>query len=154
MKTLLILILAASNLFAADLFIVIPWSEAKTNQQERMDGIPPTWPMVTIPADEKTIVPEKAELMTTKQIEQRKADLAADYAAYEARVKAREAAIDDAARNAKQVLFDLLDDFAAYEEGWKSGTNYTAAQLQTIVRKHNRALIKIRPIIRDLYREE
>lgn len=154
MKSLTLLLLLSARLFAAEQFIVVPWSEAKTNNQERLDGIPPNWPMLMIPAAEKIIAPPGAELMTAKQIDERKAALASDYAAYEARRAARETAVDDAARNAKSVLFDLFDDFAAYEDGWKAGTNYTAAQLQQIVRRHNRALIKLRPIIRDLYREE
>ena len=150
----LIALLFVINTYAADQYIVIPWSEAKTNAQERIDGIPLSWPMQTIPVDEKTVIPEGAEVLDSKQIEQRKMNLAEEYAAYEARVKAREAAKDAAVNNAKTALFDLFDEFKAFEDGWQSGTNYTAAQLQTIIRKHNRALIKMRPIIRDLYREE
>lgn len=154
MKTFLITTLLAARLFAAEQFIVIPWSQANTNSQERIDGIPPTWPMLLVPARTNVTVPDGAELMTAKQVERRKSDLAAVYAAFEARRAAREAAMDEVVKNAKTVLFDLFDDFAAYEDGWKAGTNYTAAQIQQIVRKHNRALIKMRPIIRDLYREE
>lgn len=153
MKSLALLLFLSARLFAAEQFIVVPWSEARTNTQERIDGIPPNWPMIVMPAGTNEVSARSA-LMTLKQVDERKASLAADYAAYEARKAARETAVDDAARNAKSVLFDLFDDFAAYEDGWKAGTNYTAAQLQQIVRRHNRALIKLRPIIRDLYRED
>ncbi len=148
------MLLTSTTLFAGDLFIVVPWSAAPTNTQERIDGIPDAWPMQTIPADDKTEVPAGTELMSLDQIKERKESLATEYRNYEQRKQTRETAKDTAANNAKVALFDLLDEFAAFEEAWKGGTNYTAAQLQTIVRKHNRALIKLRPIIRDLYRED
>ena len=96
----------------------------------------------------------KADIVTKEQIEEAKKRLTPDYAAYEARKAAREATKDVDEKSRKAAVMNLFDDFIAYENGWQQGTNYTTAQLNQIIRKHNRMLIKLRPLVRDLFREE
>jgi hypothetical protein len=49
-------------------------------------------------------------------------------------------------------LRDLFADFALYEDGWKNGTNYNNATLQVILRKHNGAFLRLRPLLTELYK--
>jgi hypothetical protein len=49
-------------------------------------------------------------------------------------------------------LRSLFEDFADFERGWQNGTNYNAAAMQTILRKHNAVILRLRPVLQDLYK--
>lgn len=55
-------------------------------------------------------------------------------------------------RDAKlKLLADLFSDFQGYEDSWAAGTNFNAATMQVILRKHNGSLLLMKPMLKDLY---
>jgi len=50
-----------------------------------------------------------------------------------------------------QALAALFNNFETYDVAWKNGSNFNAGQLQTILRDHNEALVRMRPILREIY---
>lgn len=53
-----------------------------------------------------------------------------------------------------QAIKDLYSTLEQIQEGWQQGTNYNAAQLQQILEQHNKVLLRLRPILQDLYNGE
>lgn len=60
----------------------------------------------------------------------------------------RKAATDTGKQNNIQALLDLFDTFQTAENNW---TNLTTAQRMTLLRKHNQALLRLKPILKQLY---
>lgn len=113
--------------------------------------IPDGWPVETSnPLDDSDVsVPKGWSTNWTKdQLNQRIAILKPGYdSIQDAAISARRNTESDR----RALLADLFKDFQAYERGWMDGTNYNAATLQAIIRRHNGVLLLLKPILNDLY---
>lgn len=143
--TLLLLFSIVASALAQDRINVLLWG-SDTNSDTV--GIPAQWPRAASPAT-NAVAPAGWTNMTTADYS---AHRAAFQPAYDAWRATKDSAEKDKTTNAKQAMGALMDDFAAYEDAWKAGTNFNNATINTIVRKHNRALLKMRPMLREFYR--
>lgn len=113
--------------------------------------LPDGWPVETsnpLPDSETSVPAGWSTNWTKSQLNQRIETLRP---AYEAIQQAQVTAKQNAESARRALLGDLFRDFHAYEQGWTDGTNYNAATLQVIIRKHNAALLLLKPMLKDLY---
>lgn len=109
---------------------------------------PEGWPSEQATANDELIKPGWTTNWSRTELEAVRSSLQSQFDAIQA---AKLSAII-ADRNSRiQLLQDLFNDFDTYEIGWRAGTNYTAAQMQVILRKHNGALLLLKPMLKELY---
>jgi hypothetical protein len=133
------LLLIATAAFASKLAVKTSPGDSRT---------PAGWPTFVMELNHAAPIPSGMTEMTTDQINALKASLKPQMDS----ILAAERAADDAkVSNRRKIISDLFDDFQTYEQGWKDGTNYNAAQLQVIIRKHNASLLLLKPMLKDLY---
>ena len=135
---------------SAQRYIVKLSSESNTNE------FPIGWPFVIAPAGTSTVVSVGWDTnWTTAQYQSRIAALKPQFDLIQSNLAASAAATaatNEVIRSEKiQRLIDLYSDFQQFDDGWKAGTNYNATQLQTLVRKHNEALLLLKPMLKEIY---
>jgi hypothetical protein len=120
-----------------------------TNSIERLNGVPLMLPAATrtFPIGTNTVVVPPAVLLNAADFKAAVATNQAGWIACQQSIKAAEDAPNIAARNA---LLNLFDDFAAYEQ-FCQVSNPSPAQVAVEVRKLNGAMLRLRPVLRDIY---
>lgn len=111
-------------------------------------GFPVGWPLEASPTSSTTVAPGWDTNLTQSGVDSIANQLRPQLVAMESN-RVQSAIV--AENNRRKLLADFFDDFQVYEQGWKDGTNYNAATLQVILRKHNGALLLLKPMLRDLY---
>lgn len=108
-------------------------------------GIPTNWPAEIRELKSATNPPPGFVLMTVQEFQAYKTANQSEYNAW----TASQQATNDSARSANiAALASLFDDFLTAENNW---TNLSQAQQIGILRKHNQALLRLKPLIQDLY---
>jgi hypothetical protein len=145
MKTFLLLIAFALPLCAQNL--AVNFHGANTN------GIPTNWPSYTRPIGTNTFAPGADAVMTSAELDAHKQPLWPQYRAAVWLMQSNDmfSATNVVGQNVS-ALRNLFEDFADYERGWQAGTNYNAATVQLIIRKHNAALLRLRPVLQEMYK--
>lgn len=113
--------------------------------------IPAGWPYQTsniLPDDFTSVVSGWSTNWTLTQLEAHRNTLQPQM---DAILVAKQATEETQRNNRLQLLANLFNDFQQYEDGWQAGTNYNAATMQTILRKHNGALLLLKPMLKELY---
>lgn len=141
-KRIIILLVAIVPVLAFGQRVLVKFSTG-------ISSVPDGWPYeLSNPVEHSDVLSGWSTNWTMEQVNERIASLKTQYDAIEA---ARFGAIETNRQAKIKLLSDLFTDFQTYENGWVAGTNYTAAQMQVILRKHNGALLLIKPILKELY---
>lgn len=125
-------------------------SMAPAHEFALVAGCPTNWPVVVDRIGALTVSPHPNQVVLTEAaltalyVQIRPAFQTWYSATYLPYVAARAADIESTNATSRAVLRNLFQDFAGYAQDWQAGTNYNAAQMQVIVRKHNAAFLALR----------
>ena len=120
------------------------WLHEPVTHDFRASGIPTNWPSAMIPTNAPNQLPNW-QLMTVEDFQAYKA---ARKAGYDAWVASRDNTQQNV-RNAKlQEIVDLYDRLELAQRNWSA---LTQLQISSVVSNQNVLLLRLRPILRELY---